>query len=197
MERDIDRVLGFWLDEVGAAGWFAGGAALDDRCREGFAALWQQALDGGCEGWLTGPRGALAYLVLTDQLPRNIFRGQAQAFATDPQARAAARRALAAGWDLATPEPERMFFYLPFEHAEDEADQTLSVALMAGRLADAEMALHARAHQAIIARFGRFPFRNAALGRETTAAEAAFLNEGGYAAAVKAMRAAHGPMSTG
>lgn len=197
MDQDIAAVLDFWLHEVGEDGWFAGGTALDTRCRERFAGLWQQAHDGGCEGWLTDAPGALAYLILTDQLPRNIFRGQALAFATDARARAAARVALASGWDLATPEPERMFFYLPFEHAEDAGDQALSVDLMAGRLRDPSMALHARAHQDIIARFGRFPFRNAALGRVTTAEEQAFLAAGGYGAAVEAMRSAHGPMPPG
>ena len=97
------------------------------------------------------------------------------------------KRAVAEGWDLDAPEPERQFFYLPYEHSEDPADQAAAVRLIGERLPEtgAETLLHARAHQAIIARFGRFPFRNAALGREDTAAEAAFLAEGGYAAEVR------------
>jgi len=183
------KVLDFWLGEVGPTGWYAGGAALDAEVRDRFGDLWQAALDGGLEHWAEGTVGSLAYIVLTDQFPRNMFRGQAAAFATDALARAAARRALAAGWDMAAPEPERQFFYLPFEHAEDPVDQDLSVRLIAERMAsEPGLHLHARAHQAIIARFGRFPFRNAALGRATTASEAAFLAEGGYGATVAALR---------
>jgi uncharacterized protein (DUF924 family) len=104
-------------------------------------------------------------------------------------ARAAARRALDMGWDMGAPEPERQFFYLPFEHSEDMADQDLCVRLMEERLAsEPGNILHAQAHRQIIARFGRFPFRNAALGRDNTPAEAAFLAEGGYAAIVRALQ---------
>ena len=101
---------------------------------------------------------------------------------------------MAEGWDLNAPEPERQFFYMPFEHSEDPGDQELAVTYLTERLAaDPEMALHARAHQQIIARFGRFPFRNAALGRESTAEELAFMAEGGYMAIVNALTASHAP----
>jgi uncharacterized protein (DUF924 family) len=134
----------------------------------------------------------LAYLVICDQLARNMHRGTALAFATDARALAAARQAVEAGWDMGAPEPERQFFYMPFEHSENTADQELAVRLLTERLAsDPEMALHARVHQAIIAQFGRFPFRNAALGRDTTPAEAAFMAAGGYAAEVARLRASH------
>jgi uncharacterized protein (DUF924 family) len=146
-------------------------------------------------GWSIGSKGAagtLAYLVICDQLARNIHRGSALAFATDARALAAAKRAVAEGWDLQAPEPERQFFYMPFEHSEHPDDQATAVQLLTERLAsDPEMALHARAHQAIIARFGRFPFRNAALGRQTTPDEAAFLAQGGYAAEVARLKASH------
>jgi uncharacterized protein (DUF924 family) len=189
---DPIEVLDFWLGDVGSEGWFAGGAALDAEIRDRFFEVWQAALDGGLEHWVESPAGALAYLVITDQMSRNMHRGAPEAFATDAQALAAARKALDAGWDLAVPEPERMFFYLPFEHAEDVGDQALSVDLMTTRLpGDPEMALHARAHQDIIARFGRFPGRNAALGRADTPAETAFLAEGGYGALVKALSKSH------
>jgi uncharacterized protein (DUF924 family) len=108
-------------------GWFNGGDAVDAACRDRFLDLWQAAHDGGLEHWVEGPAGTLAYLVLTDQFPRNMFRGEARAFATDARARAAARRAVALGWDIAVPEPERTFFYLPFEHSEDLSDQEWSV----------------------------------------------------------------------
>ena len=191
---DPVEVLDFWLGEVGPEGWYAGGEALDAECRLRFGDLWQAAHEGGLEHWVEGAASTLAYLVICDQLARNIHRGRAEAFATDARARAAARKAVAAGWDLEAPEPERQFFYMPFEHSEDAADQALAVQLLTERLAsDPEMALHARAHQAIIARFGRFPFRNAALGRETTPEEAEFLANGGYAAEVARQRASHAP----
>lgn len=186
---DPIELLEFWLHEVGPKGWYAGGDEIDTLCRDRFEDLWQAARDGGLEHWADGTVGTLAYLILTDQIPRNIHRGTGLAFATDPQARAAAKKALEAGWDMTAPEPERQFFYMPFEHSEDPADQALSVQLMTERLAsDPEMALHARAHQAVIARFGRFPTRNAALGRESTADERAYLDEGGYSAVVNRLK---------
>ena len=189
---DPVEVLDYWLGEVGADRWFAGGAALDGAISERFGDLWQAARDGGLEHWAEGAAGTLAYLILTDQMSRNMHRGHADAFATDPGALAAARRALAEGWDMNAPEPERIFFYLPFEHSEAPGDQETSVALMAERLpADPEMLLHARAHQMIIARFGRFPYRNAALGRASTPEEVEFIENGGYMTFVNALKASH------
>lgn len=189
---DPVEVLDFWLAEVGPEGWYAGGEALDDECRTRFADVWQAAHDDGLEHWVEGAAGTLAYLVICDQLARNIHRGSALAFATDARALAAAKRAVAEGWDLEAPEPERQFFYMPYEHSENPDDQAIAVQLLTKRLAsNPEMALHARAHQAIIARFGRFPFRNAALGRHTTPEEAQFMAEGGYAAEVARLRSSH------
>lgn len=182
------EVLDFWLGEIGPDGWYAGGDEIDGLCRDRFLEVWQAAQEGHLEHWIDGPAGTLAYLVVTDQFSRNIHRGSALAFATDIRARAAARRALDEGWDLGAPEPDRQFFYLPLEHSEDIADQDLCVRLMEERLPGApENLLHARAHREVIRRFGRFPFRNAALGRETTAEEQAFLTEGGYGAVVRAL----------
>lgn len=184
------EVLDFWLREIGPDGWYKGGDAIDASVRDRYADLWQAAHGGGLEHWAEGTAGTLAYLIVTDQFPRNIHRGTALAFATDALALAAARRAVEAGWDMGAPEPERQFFYMPFEHSEDLADQDLAVRLMAERMpSDPEMLLHARAHREMIATFGRFPTRNAALGRESTAAEAAFLAGGGYAALVERLRA--------
>jgi uncharacterized protein (DUF924 family) len=191
---DPVEVLEFWLHEVGPKGWYAGGDQIDGLCRERFGDLWQAALDGGLEHWVDGTVGTLAYLIVTDQFPRNIHRGTALSFATDHQARAAARKALEAGWDLNAPEPERQFFYMPFEHSENEEDQALAVRLLGERLSsDPEMVLHARAHQAIILRYGRFPTRNAALGRVSTPQEQVYLDQGGYTALVKAMKESHAP----
>ena len=189
---DPIEVLDFWLGEVGPEGWYAGGAVLDAAIRDRFAEVWQAAKDGGLEHWVSGPAGALAYLVICDQMARNMHRGQADSFATDAQARAAARLALEAGWDMDVPEPERQFFYMPFQHSEDAADQALALALKQERLpGDPQLALHARAHQEIIRRFGRFPGRNAALGRTDTPEEAAFQAAGGYGALVKALIGSH------
>jgi uncharacterized protein (DUF924 family) len=183
-------VLDFWLDEVGPEGWYSGTDETDAAC-EAFRDLWEAARDGGLDHWVDGTVGTLAFLILTDQIPRNINRGRAEAFATDAQALAAAKRALAEGWDMGAPEPDRQFFYMPFEHSEDAADQDRAVALMEERLSsDPEMALHARAHRDIIARFGRCPARNAALGRDSTPAEQAFLDVGGYGAVVRELQAA-------
>lgn len=186
---DPIEVLDFWLGEVGPEGWYAGGEELDSRCRALFLDLWQAALDGGLDHWVEGTVGTLAYLVVTDQLPRNIHRGTALAFATDGLALAAARKAIEAGWDMGAPEPERQFFYMPFEHSEDPADQARAVELLTHRLSsDPDMALHARAHAEVIARYGRFPTRNEALGRESTEAEQAYLEQGGYGALVQSLR---------
>lgn len=187
---DPVEVLDFWLAEVGPDGWYAGGDLLDADCRDRFADVWQAARDGGLEHWVDGPAGTLAYLVICDQLARNMHRGTANAFATDAQARDAARRAVEAGWDLDAPEPERQFFYMPFEHSENAEDQALCVRLMEERMSsDPEMALHARAHQNTIAKFGRFPGRNAALGRASTPAEEEWLAAGGYGTEVRALQA--------
>ena len=189
---DPVEVLDYWLGDVGPDGWYAGGAALDADCRERFLDVWQAAHAGGLDHWVDGTVGTLAYLIICDQLARNIHRDDALAFATDPQALVAARRAVAEGWDLNAPEPERQFFYMPFEHSEDPADQTLAVQFLTERMpASPVMALHARAHQQIIARFGRFPFRNVALGRASTPEEAQFMVDGGYGAIVRTLTASH------
>ena len=188
---DPVEVLDFWLGEVGPDGWYAGGAELDALCRERFAEVWQAAHDGGLEHWVEGTPGTLAYLIVTDQLSRNIHRDSAFAFACDARALAAAKTALEQGWDMGAPEPDRQFFYMPFEHSEVPADQAMAVHLLETRMAsDPEMALHARAHEQVIRRFGRFPTRNAALGRETTPEEQTYLDKGGYGALVQALKAA-------
>lgn len=189
---DPVTVLDFWLGELGPEGWYAGGDDLDADIRDRFADLWQAAADGGLDHWVDGPAGTLAFIVLTDQFPRNMWRGSARAFATDGLALAAARAAMAAGWDMAVPEPERQFIYLPLMHSEALADQEDCIGLMVERMPETggSNALHARAHAEVIRRFGRFPYRNAALGRETTAGEAVFMAQGGYASVVDALKAA-------
>lgn len=187
---DPVELLDYWLGDIGPAGWYAGGAELDAEIRLNWAELWQAALEGGLDHWAEGAAGSLALIILCDQFPRNMWRGEARAFATDPLALRVAKRAVAEGWDLQAPEPERQFFYMPFEHSEDAQDQAQAVALMVARMPGSpDSVLHARAHQAIIARFGRFPFRNAALGRDTTVEETVWLAGGAYAAMVNDLRA--------
>ena len=187
---DPVEVLDFWLGEIGPEGWYAAGEALDADIRDRFADLWRAARDGGLDHWIDGPAGSLAFIIVTDQFPRNMWRGSGDSFATDALAVAAARKAMDHGWDMAVPEPERQFFYLPLMHSETMADQRDCIDLMAERMPEtgASNHLHARAHAEVIARFGRFPYRNTALGRQTTPEEQAFLDGGGYASVVQALQ---------
>lgn len=184
---NAEEILDFWLGELTPADWYRADAVLDGRIRHRFLSAWEVLLAGGFRDWLDGAAGALGYIVLADQFPRNMFRGDERAFATDSHARAAARVALDAGWDDATPEPERQFFYLPFMHSEELADQDFSVACFATRMPEtgADNLRHAIAHREVIRRFGRFPYRNAAFGRDTGPEEQAFLDAGGYAEALR------------
>ncbi|MBL8571816.1 MAG: DUF924 domain-containing protein [Phreatobacter sp.] len=166
--------------------WFRRSAAFDAELRSRFAADVALARTGALDDWAATPAGAIALLLLLDQLPRNLCRGQATAFASDPAARAVTGRMLARGDDRLLGPVERVFMLLPLEHSEDLADQERSVALfeamieappaMPRGLRDMIVA-YARRHHEIVARFGRFPHRNAALGRATTPEEAAFLRE--------------------
>jgi uncharacterized protein (DUF924 family) len=171
-----DAVLDFWFAEEHRAKWFVKDAGFDDAVAATLAPWLDAARAGRLGAWPASPRGALARVLLFDQAPRNLSRGTAEAFALDPWARALARQAVAAGHDRALDAAGRLFLYLPFEHSEDPADQDLSVRLIAA-LGDAEWTRYAERHREIVRRFGRFPHRNAALGRATTAAEAAFLEE--------------------
>lgn len=172
------EVVRFWT-EAGPERWFAKDPAFDRRFRQRFAEAHQAAAAGRLAGWLSTAEGALALILLLDQYPRNSFRGQARMYATDAAAYEAAEQALRAGHDRAC-EPElRMFFYLPFAHSERLADQERSVILC--RALGPEMEARAEHHRDIVARFGRFPHRNAILGRDSRAEEAAWLADGGFA----------------
>ncbi|MEM7527184.1 MAG: DUF924 family protein [Pseudomonadota bacterium] len=187
----IDAILGFWLEEVGVEGWFRSDPALDAQCAEHCGALAAEAVLGGFRHWQATPPGSLALLILLDQMPRNIHRGTAAAFAADPLARATAKRAIAARQDRNFASPARALFTLPLMHSESLADQDRSVRLTLLAQEGAEISDFDRdnrrsaiEHRATIRRFGRFPTRNAALGRESSEAELAFLATG--AAFVKA-----------
>ncbi|GFE49915.1 hypothetical protein So717_16680 [Roseobacter cerasinus] len=177
-----DEILSFWLDEVGPDGWYKQSDALDATIRTRFEETWHGACEGRFSLWLTYPSGALAYIILMDQLSRNMFRGSAKAFASDRVALAAAKSAIDKNWDLKIDEPARQFFYLPLMHSENLCDQERCVRLMCERMPEhgASNLLHAQAHRAVIREFGRFPFRNEALARTPTPAETAFAARGGY-----------------
>ena len=172
-------VLSFWRD-AGPDKWFKKNDAFDQDIRRGFLETYEAAAAGTLGAWEATPDGALALVIVLDQFPRNMFRGTARAFAADPLARAVADRALARGFDRAMAQADRQFFYLPFEHSEMLADQERCCDLFRAT-GDAELVKWAELHADIIRRFGRFPHRNAALGRATTAAEQAFLDGGGFA----------------
>lgn len=182
-----DEVLEFWLDEVGPDGWYKSSEDLDATVRDRFQTGWENARAGACSLWLTYPTGTLAYIILTDQFPRNMFRGDARAFSTDTAALAAAKVAINRGWDLRIDEPARQFFYLPLMHSENLCDQDRCVRLICERMPEQgpDNMVHARAHREVIRRFGRFPYRNDALGRSSTAPERAFTAEGGYGAVLR------------
>ena len=185
-----DEVLTFWLDECSPADWYKSDPDFDAAITTRFAQTWEAATEGALGLWLTYPSGTLAYIILTDQFPRNMFRGTSKAFETDPLARAAAKMAIDRKWDLKIDEPARQFFYLPLMHAENLSDQDRAVRLIHTRMPESGESNrdHACAHRAVIRDFGRFPYRNEALGRKTSPAEQAFLDAGGYAAAIRAQQ---------
>jgi uncharacterized protein (DUF924 family) len=170
-------VVQFWRD-AGPARWFAKDAAFDRQFRERFHDLHFAAAARRCDAWAKAAEGALALLLLLDQYPRNSFRGTGHMYATDPLARMFCRQALDAGLDRQVAQELRLFFYLPLSHSEQLSDQERALAL--NRALGEPFASHAQGHLDIVARFGRFPHRNAVLGRDTTVAERAFLAEGGF-----------------
>lgn len=185
----IEEVLGFWFADGPDAfrkAWFTRDEAFDDDIRARFGRLVGPARDGELDGWAATPAGALALFLVLDQFPRNLHRGTAEAFASDAHALALARRlVIGARMDLGLTPTQRVFLYLPFEHAEEMAAQDQSVALFeglrdhAGHAAPGAAIDYAWRHRVVIARFGRFPHRNAVLGRASTAAELSYLAEPG------------------
>ena len=174
------QINAFWLDEVGQKRWYKSSPDLDATIRDRFGAAWEQA-DSLSASWSGSAEGALAALILTDQFPRNMFRADARAFATDALARHIADGAIAAGFDHQIDPPARQFFYMPFEHSEDLADQQRCVELFTANM-PGENPYHAKLHRDTIACFGRFPWRNDALGRQPTQAETRVMEAGGYGA---------------
>jgi uncharacterized protein (DUF924 family) len=190
--ENADQILNFWFgnptDLQGPYGqqrsvWFKKDAAFDDRIRQRFLPDYERAAAGDYTPWRSQPRSCLALILLLDQVPRNLFRGDARSYATDAEALAVAEAAIAQGHDQALIPVERLFMYLPLEHSEDLARQQRCVQLFETLVKEApELAStldYAYRHRDVIARFGRFPHRNHILGRTTTPEEAAFLQQPG------------------
>ncbi|WP_273786825.1 DUF924 family protein [Brucella intermedia] len=174
----ISDVVRFWKQAGNEGRWFDKDKSFDDEFRERFLHLHMEVAKRRRDDWIGTPEGALTLLILTDQFPRNAFRGTDHMYATDPLARNYARQAQAVG-HMERVEPDlRLFLCLPFAHSEEIADQEVSVLLNA-KLGEPWLS-HAQGHRDIIQRFGRFPHRNSVLGRETTPAEAEFLRDGGF-----------------
>ncbi len=169
-------IIDFWLNEVGPSRWFASDEKLDGEIAARFRRAWDKARRGELEEWERSVEGALALLLLLDQFPRNMFRGKAEAFSSDANARAVCEGALARGYDLMVAAGLRAFFYLPLMHSENPDHQDRCVQLVAERLGTASTNYpFALGHRDEIRRFGRFPRRNAALGRKSTPAERRYL----------------------
>ena len=173
----VRDVLAFWFDELGPAQWFAKDAALDERIRARFQPL-HARLAASADPPIDTPAQALATVIVLDQFSRNLHRDDARAFAADALARRLADAAIARAFDAQVDASRRMFFYLPFEHSEDLADQDRSIALFTA-IGDPRLTRYAEAHRALIARFGRFPHRNAVLGRRSTQDEEEYLKQPG------------------
>ncbi len=181
----IDEILLFWFgDDISLPRkeWFGRGDAFDAEVRSRFSADYDAAVMGQLDRWKTSARGILAFVLVTDQFPRNMFRGEAAAFAGDHLALAAAIDAVGNKLDRELPPLQRAFLYLPFEHSENLADQDRAVALFESMRAEPGMSStidYAHRHRDVIARFGRFPHRNKILGRASTPEEETFLREPG------------------
>lgn len=169
------EILDFWFAEGMAPRWFVRDPAFDDEVRTRLAGWYERAAAGGLDEWRATAMGCVALCILLDQVPRNLFRGQSQAFATDAAARAVAQHAVDHSLDRKLSQAQRLFLYLPFEHSESLADQDESVRLIGALDENPTWKDYAIRHRDVIARFGRFPHRNAALGRTSTAEETAFL----------------------
>lgn len=170
----IRELLDFWFSEQVAKLWFNSTPAFDNELRERFGATYAAACRDQLEHWQETAEGALALVILLDQIPLNIFRGQPQSFATEARARAVAEQAIAHGLDARLSGPQKAFLYMPYMHSEKQADQDISVDLFSRAGLDNNLRF-AKHHREIVRRFGRFPHRNAILGRESTPEEIEWL----------------------
>ncbi|TXC73665.1 DUF924 domain-containing protein [Sphingorhabdus soli] len=172
-------LLTYWFDELDRQYWFAGNDGVDAEIGARFGGLWEAQRSHPVVDFLNDPETARAAVLLFDQVPRNMFRDDPRAFATDPLARAIATAAVEAGWEQGLSLYERQFLYMPLMHSEDIGDQQRSLALFSG-LGDPQITDYARKHYETIERFGRFPHRNAVLGRDSTPEEIAAIAAGAH-----------------
>ncbi|WDE10509.1 DUF924 family protein [Thalassomonas haliotis] len=195
-QQEVDEVLDYWFGEISnelsdeqhQALWYQGSEALDNEVKMKFFDLYQQALTGQLDHWQQAARGSLALVILLDQLPRNMFRGTARAFASDELALKVCKAGITSGLDRQLSLIERVFYYHPFQHCESLAEQQTSVEIFIAMLGQysqlehvkvIENSIHwAKEHLAIIRQFGRFPHRNKAQARESTAQEQEYLKSG-------------------
>ena len=174
MSETPQSIVAYWFSAPVRPLWFKSTKAFDNQLRERFESVWQQAAAGKLDSWAQNAEGALALVILLDQIPLNIFRGEARSFSTEAKARDITGHAINKGWDAALSNEQKAFLYMPLMHSENLADQDLSVALYeaAGLEYNLKFAKH---HRDIVRRFGRFPHRNDILGRQSNAAEKAYL----------------------
>lgn len=174
MPESPQSIVEFWFSDAARPFWFNSTKEFDNQLRDRFEMVWQQAAAGELDSWAETAEGALALVVILDQFPLNIYRGEAQSLSTEARARDIARLAIEKKLDAALPDEQKAFLYMPFMHSEALADQDRSVALYqaAGLEYNLKFAEH---HREIVRRFGRFPHRNKILGRQSTEEEQAYL----------------------
>lgn len=171
-------ILDYWYSERMQKHWFASTQALDQDIRDKYQTLWAQAADGALDHWQETPEGALALAIVLDQLPLNMFRGQPESFQTEQQAVSVAKQAIARGYDAQLPKERLAFLFMPLMHSENLDDQDLSVQMF-GKYDLTDNLRFAEHHRGLVRIYGRFPHRNAILGRESTAEEEAYLRSDG------------------
>jgi uncharacterized protein (DUF924 family) len=177
MRDSKQEIVHFWFEETEAPLWFQNNPAFDAKIHERFSLIYDMAADGLCNSWASDAEGALALCLVLDQFPRRMFRGTARAFATDEKALIVAKQAVARGFDQLYPQEKRFFFYMPFEHSEKLSDQKRNLELFKAMERENPVAYAvAKKRYEIIDKFGRFPDRNAALGRESTPEEISYLS---------------------
>ena len=186
MDKLATEILDFWT-EVGIAGWYSDSAEFDDKIRSNYKDAWSYAMAGKYSHWKLKAESSLALIILLDQFSRNMFRGDGSSFASDRMALCVAKKAIERGFDLQIEGSMRQFFYLPLMHSESPTDQDAAVRAFCTRMPGTGNLLHARAHRQVIRDFGRFPYRNDALGRQSTNKEMAYLDAGGYRFTVENM----------
>lgn len=183
------EIVDFWIEEVGPDGWYSVDPEIDKQIIERFGEDREAAKQGRLDDWQDTASGSLALLILLDQFSRNMFRGEAEAFAADDKAIAIARTAIVRDQDQEIPPPAQQFFYLPFMHSEDLAVMDYGIGMLGTRTKLDNTLFHMKAHRRVIERYGRFPHRNEALGRAPGEAEKEYVETGGYMKIVKDMEA--------